>query len=109
MTQLLEVPTECGDSILIEIRTDDGQERRVGTGAFIEKTSKTLEAMLARVRPLADAARAAIKDSGPDEMTLEVGVNFTTEGNVFFASTSAEANFKLSLTWKQNARTTDGN
>ncbi|QDV51013.1 CU044_2847 family protein [Gimesia fumaroli] len=100
MTQILEIPTAAGDSILVEVRQPESREHRAGTKTLIEKSTTTLETMLTKIRPLADAAVSAMQGTGTDEMTLEVGVNLSLDGNVVFASVSTEANFKVSLTWK---------
>ncbi|WP_339727987.1 CU044_2847 family protein [uncultured Gimesia sp.] len=107
MTQILEIPTAGGESVFVEVRQPESLEHRAGSKALIEKSATTLEAMLAKIRPLASAAVTAIQGMGTDEMTLEVGVNLSLDGNVVFASVSTEANFKVSLTWKGQTKTTD--
>lgn len=100
MTQILEILTESGESVLVEIREDISQERRASAGTLINKSAETLEALLGRVRPLATCAVQAMRGVRADEITLEVGVSLTVEGGVIFATTATEGNFKISLTWK---------
>jgi hypothetical protein len=104
MSYVLEVPTETGESVFVEIRETAGVERLASPASLVEKSKATLETLLKQVRPLARAAKAALIDTGPDEMTIEIGVNLTMGGSVVFASTSSEANFALTLTWKQAAK-----
>jgi len=39
--------------------------------------------------------------AGPDEVSIELGVGVSSEAGVVFASASAEANLKVTLTWKK--------
>jgi hypothetical protein len=103
MRRLLEMPTESGGTVLIQVAPIDGEERLVGRADIIEKTTKTLEEVFAQVRPVALAARDVIEDVCPDEFSVEFGVAVTLEGNAIFASTSAETTFTVSVTWKPHS------
>ncbi len=108
MNAIVEVPTNSGETVLVEIRDASPQERPAGAAAILGKSPHTLETLLSHLRPLARAARDALADTEPDSLTLEVGVALTLEGSVFFAAASTEGNFKVAMTWQRKATLTNG-
>jgi hypothetical protein len=51
-------------------------------------------------------ARLRSIDDAPDEVGLEFGVQLSAQTGAFIASVAAEANFKVSMTWRRRAAET---
>ncbi|MET8630488.1 CU044_2847 family protein [Kitasatospora sp. NPDC004669] len=72
-------------------------------GQVVARATRSLGEMLAGVRPVAqnfvDGFRGMV--NAPDEIGIEFGLSLSAEADVVISSTSAEANFKVSLTWRR--------
>jgi hypothetical protein len=69
----------------------------------VEKSDKTFEDATAAVTPAARSliARLRSMDDAPDEVGIEFGVQLSAQTGAFIASMGAEANFKVSMTWRR--------
>jgi Trypsin-co-occurring domain 1 len=108
MKRLVEFPTEDGGSILVEV--DD--EARLGSGStlrggaatlMIEKARITYEEALDKIKAAADTIITKMRSlpESPDEVSVEFGIKMSADIGAILASTSAEAQFTLHLTWKR--------
>jgi hypothetical protein len=105
MKHLIEFPLEDGGSILIEVEveeTEGGIVPAARPGEIAAKAEQTFEAALDKVKPVASAVIAKLRDLSdlPDEVGVEFGIKLGAKAGAFIASADSEANFKVTLTWK---------
>ncbi len=60
----------------------------------------SFEEATAKIRPIAQAVLAHVKDLGPQEVTVELGLTFSAEAGVILAKTTGEGSCKVKLSWK---------
>jgi len=103
-------------TVLVEVNEPEpvGGAARVGRGEnMVNKAHETLEKSLGRIRPIAEAMLGQLQDLSqkPDTMTVEFGINFGVKGDVMIASSNADTNYKITLSWSKvdiNIHTPDG-
>ncbi|MFR0359468.1 CU044_2847 family protein [Streptomyces sediminimaris] len=112
MEFLVEVPVARnaarGDEIIkvaIEAAEPEGLVQVARPGQVVARAGRSLGELVAGVRPVAqnfvDGFRSMAQ--APDEITVEFGLSLSAEADVVISSTSAQANFKVSLTWKNGS------
>ena len=112
MKRLVEFSTEGGGSILVEVDDDlrigSGSTLRGGAAsAMIEKARISYEEALDKIKGAAETIitkMRALPDS-PDEISVDFGIKLSADIGAILASTSAEAQFTLHLTWKRSQPT----
>ena len=79
--------------------------RGIGAQSIATRASQTFEDAISRVRPAAEAIVAQLSNlvPAPAEVGVEFGVALSAEAGRFIAAASAQANFKVSLTWHRFA------
>jgi Trypsin-co-occurring domain 1 len=109
MKRLVEFPLDQGGSVLVEVDEPSvGPAVRGGLGkdrsTLVEKADKTFEDATAAVSPAARSLIARLRsiDDPPDEVEIEFGVELSAQTGAFIASVAAEANFKVSMTWRRH-------
>jgi hypothetical protein len=109
--QLVEFPLEQGGSVFVEIDEAPGGSVMRGLGkdhaTVAERTDKTFEEATATVVPAARSllARLRATDDPAAEISIEFGVQLSAQTGAFIASAAVEANFKVSMTWRQRPET----
>lgn len=101
--ELLEFKLNDGSTVLFEtVRREPDQPQRAGrVEDGIRKATQTLEAVVARIRPAAEAVLSTLREMNtPTEIELEFGVAFTASADVVFASADSEVNFTVRLKWE---------
>jgi len=112
MKRLVEFPVDQGGSVLVEIDEPPAGPTMRGLGndrsALVEKANKTFEDATAAVTPAARSliARLSSIENPPTEVGIEFGVQLSAQSGAFIASVAAEANFKVSMTWRRQAAET---
>jgi hypothetical protein len=106
MAELAQFPLAGGGVLVVE--TDSSDARRVMRGATSEAVATavdTFEAAMAKVRYAAEGILHQLTSltQPPDEVEVEFGVKLNVETGAIIAKSSAEANFKINLTWKRSA------
>jgi hypothetical protein len=108
MKRLVEFPTEDGGSLLVEVDDDlrlgSGPTFRGGPGTMvIEKARVTYEEALENIKGAAETIISKMRtlSESPNEISVEFGIKLSADVGAILASTSAEAQFTLSLTWKR--------
>ncbi|MGW5877243.1 CU044_2847 family protein [Nocardiopsis terrae] len=101
----VEVPLDDGgaETVLVQIVGVDESLVRVGRGdRSLARAKRSFGQMLDTVRPVAENFVGRFKDmaDAPDEIALEFGISLSAEADVVIASTTTEANFSVSLKWK---------
>jgi hypothetical protein len=72
-------------------------------GDLVKHTGRALKDALAAIAPAADAVLLAFIESvkSPKSISVELGMSFDAEGNVFLAKVHAEASLKVTCTWEK--------
>jgi hypothetical protein len=105
MKRLVEFPLDEGGTVPVEVDEPSPGPVMRGIGrdqtSLVEKADKTFEDATAAVTPAARSLIARLRsiDDPPDE----VGIELSAQSGAFVASVAAEANFKLSMTWRRGA------
>ena len=102
--EIVEFKTKDGIPIHVEVNVDERTTGVAGKGGVIvDKTQKTFEDAISRIRPNAEAVIAGLGGiaTAPDQTTVEFGVKLSAKAGMILASSEAEANLKVSLTWKK--------
>ncbi|MCF6522733.1 CU044_2847 family protein [Streptomyces sp. JJ36] len=105
---VVDVPTGDGAGrLLIEVRdVDEGLVDVARPGQVVARSARSLQEMLQSVRPVA----ASFVDNfsrlpqAPDEITVSFGISLDAKADAVITSTSAAANFSVSLTWHPSGR-----
>jgi hypothetical protein len=108
MKHIVEFPMENGDVLLVEV--DDpmisGTTLRGGHGTdMIERAQLTYEQAVDKIKPAAESIVQRIRRIAepPDVISVEFGIKLNANIGAILASTSAEAQFTLKLTWNREA------
>ncbi len=107
MSYLIELPVAGSDEsaqiVRIEVKhVADGLVKVSRPGQVVAKATRTLTEMLADVRPIAETFVQSFADmvQPPDEITVEFGLSLSAEAELIVSSTTAQANFTVSLAWR---------
>ncbi|MEV4709807.1 CU044_2847 family protein [Micromonospora sp. NPDC049374] len=98
---LIEVPTDGGRSVLVEIRRPDSDALVPASrpGHMVKRASETLDAVLATVHPVVGSLAKWARASGPDQVEVEFGLSLTGGSSVIVTSGTAAVNFLVRVTW----------
>jgi hypothetical protein len=108
MPQLVEYPLEEGGTVLVQLHDvpSVGVTRGLGQRAedITQRSTRTFEDATRSVTPAAYSLISRLQQLArpPQEIRLEFGIQLTAETGAFIASVGAEANFKVSLTWRSD-------
>lgn len=103
MRHLVELPVGDAQTVSVEIeQAADGLGDVSRAGQVADRATRSLGEMLAGVRPVAESFLGAFAGmaSVPDEISLEYGLSLSADANLVIATTAAQANFKVTLTWR---------
>lgn len=111
MKKLIEYPLKDGNLVLIEVEEPERPANPAMRGVqlpsheVVERASQNFEDALDKVKPAAAVLISKLKElkSPPDQIGLEFGIKFSAKAGAIIASADAEANFKVTLTWKREA------
>ena len=98
MKRLIEFPLGSSSSALVEVVAPEG----AAPAERPEPASQTFEATFDRIKPIASTVVSRLRSLSdpPDELRVELGLKMSPAGLIVSAG-SAEANFKVTLTWKR--------
>ena len=100
MKQLVEYELEQGGSIFVEVEAPEGGF--IARPGETQKSDYKFEAVLANIKPAAQALLNTIRELETDEIQLEFGLKFNLKAGIVFASADTETAFKVALKWKRN-------
>jgi hypothetical protein len=108
MSTFVEFPLENGGSLLVAtdgLTRYDTQPPVFRGGAsrdVVERSTRTMEAVVERIRPAAHAFVDAFSQlpRPPDDVSVTFGVELSAEAGAIIATTAAKANFSVTLGWK---------
>lgn len=107
MNQLVALAIDDETEILIE---PAGERTGPVNVAFpgTQRVRKQLDQVFGQIRQIAETVAEKVQDlpGKPDEVTVELGVGLTATADVFIAQSTADASFKVTLTWKAPAART---
>jgi len=96
---------EIAPGVAVQVEVSERLAPRVREVAASKDTKnrlyEALDAIEAFGRTASERLKKLAEAAGPDEVTIEIGVGVSSEAGVIFASASADANLKVTLTWKQ--------
>ncbi|GAA1707923.1 hypothetical protein GCM10009809_00300 [Isoptericola hypogeus] len=104
MPQIIEFPLEGGGSLLVA--GDAGRTDTVTRGGastrVVQQAQQSFEAAVASVRPAAEVLLRQMRDLGttPETIQVEFGVQLTAAAGAIIAAAEAQANFRVTLTWR---------
>ena len=106
MKRLVEFPLDDGSTIVVEVdepEPEGGTVRVSRPGELAEKAQVTFEEALNRIRPAAEGIVARLRglSDPPDQVSVEFGLKLSAQAGAIVAAAGAEANYKISLTWKR--------
>ena len=107
MAQYIQFPTADGGTILVEVEEPEGAVVPAArAGGVPEKARQTFEAAMERIRPVAGTLIAKLRGlhDPPDEVEVEFGLKMSAEAGAVVAAAGAEANYKVTLTWKREQK-----
>ncbi len=105
MSEILEFESEYGP-IMIEMDTDPyGGEYRSGGRGGVSKAEKKFSQAIDVVKSIGDSIvdRMNSIKKIPDEVSVEVGLKFSSEAGAFLAKASSEGNIKVTFKWKNES------
>lgn len=108
MNNVLEFKLDTGESAFIQITENEGQGRQRGSRGDNDDTvhsqaERKFTDALRCIAPIGNSLLSSIKDiNTPDEIKIEFGFTFNAKAGVVITSIESEANFKVSLTWKND-------
>ena len=104
MKRLVEFSLEGGGTVLVEVDAlEEPGPIPAARGEVVQRAHKTFEEALEVVRPMAQVILDklhALHDP-PDEVQVEFGLKMSAEAGALIAAASAEANYRVTLTWKR--------
>lgn len=106
MKYLVELPSGSGPSILAEVDEDTlepGLVQAARPGEVVAKAAQTVEEALDRVKPVVATMIEKLHDvsASVDQISLELGLKVGVKSGFIIAEGTAEANIKLTFTWKR--------
>ncbi|MEX2981127.1 CU044_2847 family protein [Streptomyces sp. C36] len=115
MSYLVELPisdvagsgsaeAEAAGVVMVEIEeAAEGLVRVARPGQVVARASRSLNDMLAGIRPVAQNFITSFRGMAdrPDEIGIEFGLSLSAEADVVVSRTTGQANFKVTLTWRK--------
>jgi Trypsin-co-occurring domain 1 len=107
LKRLIEFPLDAGGSVLVEIEEiepEGGVIRAARPAELATKAIQTFESALETIKPAAGTIIAKLRSLSepPDEVGVEFGIKLSADAKAYIASVGAEANYKVTLTWKNS-------
>jgi len=104
---LVELPVGDVDGqpqvVAVEVEQGgDGLVQVARPGEVVARAGRSLSEMLAGVRPIAENFVSGFRGlaQAPDEIKVEFGLSLSAKADVIVSSTAAQANFKVTLSWR---------
>lgn len=94
--EVVRFETEDGTVVLFEVDPPEGYGNAGADDELIGRIEEAIE-------PAVKAARvvlAKLRDARPDEVEVKFGVKVSGQANWLVAKASTDANFEVTLTWK---------
>jgi hypothetical protein len=103
MERLVRFPLASGGSVIVQVdEQQSGPVPAASPGEIAAQAKMTFEQAAAQLRPIAQTLLEQVKDLGPENVKIELGIAFSAEAGVVLAKTSAEGTCKVTLSWKKS-------
>ncbi|MGG7574929.1 CU044_2847 family protein [Streptomyces sirii] len=100
---LARIPLEGGGAILVEAPAAvEGPVKAGRVGDAIHDLPGNLQGALGSVGEAARATLDQLRKAGPDEITIEFGVDLAVEAGAVITKSSANCHLKVTMAWKRN-------
>jgi hypothetical protein len=106
MSDLIKLNLDENDSILIELPTDTSKIRPMGReDSVLTKIEKSFDNMIksfvTKICKSFNNSFLSIEDKQiiPDKATIEFGLQFNIEGNIYLVKTSGQSSIKVTFEW----------
>ncbi|MEU5164664.1 CU044_2847 family protein [Streptomyces sp. NPDC020875] len=96
-------PPEAAGVVRVQIEeAAEGLVQVARPGQVVARATRSLDEMLAGIRPVAENFVDGFRDMArrPDEIGIEFGLSLSAEADVVISRTTGQANFKVTLTWR---------
>jgi Trypsin-co-occurring domain 1 len=104
VAHLVEFPLEDGGSVLVEVQEESPERVTRGWGEerVTARAQATFEDSIGKITPAARSMVERLRDfpDPPDEIEVEFGIRLSGEAGAYIATVAAEANFRVSVSWK---------
>jgi Trypsin-co-occurring domain 1 len=106
MSDLVEFPVAGGGTVLVAAthpaQSGGANFRGGGPRDVVIRSAETIQAAIAQLKPAAQALVDTFIElpRRPDEMSVTFGVELSAEAGAIIASTTASANFAVTISWK---------
>lgn len=103
MKSVLQVPTDSGSCIPVEVETiDDGRMSSFTPGSVVEQAAITFEESLEPIRQMITSLVTGLAKPFASTDTVEVtfGLKFSAKLGVLVAQSDGEASLAIKLSWK---------
>jgi hypothetical protein len=109
MKRFIEFKMEDDNRIIVEVdEPETGGTTRAShrSGEIAEAAKETFEQALGKIRPATEKVIGTLRGLAhkPDEIEMEFGFSMSAEAGVVIASTSTQANYKVTLRWKSEEK-----
>jgi hypothetical protein len=106
MKQVIGFPLEGDETILVEVEMPEeeyGETEVSRPGEVVRKASETFQKAISTVKPVAETIINELSNLSkrPQEVDVEFSLKMSAEAKAIVASIGGEANFKVTLKWKQ--------
>ncbi|UUY52788.1 hypothetical protein NRK68_36650 (plasmid) [Streptomyces yangpuensis] len=102
MAPLARIPLDGGGFVLIEApAAPDGPVKAGRVSDAIRDLPGSLEDALEPVTQAAHVALEQLRKAGPDEITVEFGVDLAVEAGAVITKTGAHCHLKVTVRWEQ--------
>ena len=100
---VIEVPLDDGESVRVEVDAPGGIAQAARPGEVATRAAESFQAALERFEPVTEAIIKRFQNltERPAEVGVEFGIKLNADAGVVIAHTSGEANFKVTVQWRQ--------
>lgn len=102
MTKLVQFPLRKGGSIVVEVEDErlSGPVPAAIPGDFASRARMSFEEAVAKLGPIPRTVFDQMKDLGPHEAKVQLGIKFSAEAGIILAKSSGEGSCKVTPSWK---------
>lgn len=104
--KVIQIPLHSGSNASILIETNESEQlygsTEVSLGdSIIERVETSFDKALGIIVPASEMILSQIKklSESPSSVSVEYGIKFNIKGDAIIASSEAEANYKVTLSW----------
>jgi hypothetical protein len=105
MVRVVEFPLAEGGSVLWEVEDTASGKTYRGAADVVEKATESLEAVMARLKPVVEAVAGGLKGlaTRPDTVEVELAIKLSADAGIVVARAGSEASLKIKVGWKPSA------